>query len=48
MCIRDSIWTALLVHEYPGPLTLTGLGIVLVSITLWTLSNARERAKAAG
>lgn len=44
----NPIWTALLVHEYPGPLTLTGFGIVLVSITLWTLSNARERAKAAG
>ena len=51
MCIRDRlnplfnpVWTALLVHEYPGPLTLAGFGIVLVSITLWTLSNARDKA----
>ena len=40
----NPVWTALLVHEYPGPLTLAGFGIVLVSITLWTLSNARDKA----
>lgn len=28
----------------PRPLTLAGFGIVLVSITLWTLSNARDKA----
>ena len=39
----NPVWTALLVHEYPGPLTLAGFGIVLVSITLWTLSNARDK-----
>lgn len=42
----NPVWTALLVHEYPGPLTLTGFGIVLISITLWTISNAKEKARA--
>ncbi len=42
----NPVWTALLVHEYPGPMTLIGFGIVLASITLWTLSNAKDKAKA--
>lgn len=41
----NPVWTALLVHEYPGPLTLAGFGIVLVSITLWTLSTRATRRR---
>ncbi len=43
----NPLWTAALVHEIPGTLTILGFGIVLGSITIWTISNTREKARAA-
>lgn len=43
----NPLWTAVLVHEIPGSLTMIGFAIVLGSITLWTVSNTREKARAA-
>lgn len=43
----NPLWTAALVHEIPGAMTILGFGIVLGSITIWTISNTREKAKAA-
>lgn len=41
----NPVWTAVLLHEIPGPITITGFVIVLGSITLWSVSNAKEKAK---
>ena len=43
----NPLWTAILVHEIPGVMTILGFAIVLGSITIWTISNTREKAKAA-
>lgn len=43
----NPLWTAALVHEIPGTLTILGFGIVLGSITIWTISNTRKKARAA-
>ncbi|MDF3005496.1 MAG: family transporter [Oscillospiraceae bacterium] len=42
----NPVWTAVLVHEIPGPITITGFIIVLGSITLWSVSNAKDKTKA--
>lgn len=44
--LLNPIWTAALVHEIPGPIAITGFVIVLGSITLWSVSNAKEKARA--
>ncbi|MEA5136011.1 MAG: DMT family transporter [Candidatus Fimivivens sp.] len=44
--LLNPVWTAVLVHEIPGPITITGFIIVLGSITLWSVSNAKDKTKA--
>lgn len=45
--LLSPVWAAVLVNEIPGMLAIVGFIIVLVAITLWSISNAREKAKAA-
>lgn len=45
--LLSPVWAAMLVHEIPGPMTIIGFVIVLGSITLWSVSNAKEKARAA-
>ena len=42
----NPVWTAVLLHEIPGPVTIAGFAVVLGSITLWSISNAREKTGA--
>ncbi|MFV0496659.1 MAG: DMT family transporter [Candidatus Fimivivens sp.] len=41
----NPVWTALLLHEIPGPMTIAGFVIVLGAITLWSVSNAKDKTK---
>lgn len=43
----NPVWTAVLLHEIPGPVTIVGFVIVLGSITLWSVSNAKEKTRLA-
>ncbi|HWP51866.1 MAG TPA: DMT family transporter [Clostridia bacterium] len=43
--LLNPVWTAVLLHEIPGPVTIAGFVIVLGSITLWSVSNAKEKTK---
>ena len=43
----NPVWSAILVKEIPGPMTLIGFIIVLGSITIWSVSNMLEKNKAA-
>lgn len=43
----NPVWSALLIHEIPGVMTIIGFIIVLGSITLWNVSNTREKARQA-
>lgn len=43
----NPVWTAVLVHEIPGPMTIAGFVIVIISITLWSVANAREKNRLA-
>ena len=44
--IFSPIWVALFVREIPGPLALFGGGIVLISLTVWSILNARDSRRA--
>lgn len=43
--LLNPVWTAVIVHEIPGLVTIVGFIIVLGSITLWSVSNANEKTK---
>ena len=43
----NPLWSAILIHEIPGAMTLIGFVIVLGSITMWTISNTLEKNKLA-
>lgn len=36
------VWSAVLVGEIPGPMAFAGFFVVLGSVTLWSMANARE------
>ncbi len=42
----NPLWSAILIKEIPGPITLIGFIIVLGSITLWSVSNTLEKNRA--
>ncbi len=39
------VWAAVLVHEIPGPATIAGFIVVLGAITLWSVSDAKQKEK---
>ena len=41
----NPIWSAIIIKEIPGPITLVGFIIVLGSITMWSISNSLEKQK---
>ena len=43
--IFSPIWVALFIHEIPGPLALTGGVLVIITLTVWCVLNARDTAK---
>lgn len=43
--LLSPVWAALLVGEIPGPAAAAGFFIVLFSVTLWSVANARETRK---
>ena len=45
--LLSPVWAAILVQEIPGVQAIIGFVIVLVAITLWSVSNAKEKARAA-
>jgi len=42
--ICSPVWVAIFAHEVPGPLALIGAAIVLGSLTVWSIVNARHHA----
>ena len=40
------VWAAVLVQEIPGPATIIGFIVVLGAIMLWSVSDAKQKAKA--
>ncbi len=40
------VWAAVLVQEIPGPATIAGFIVVLGAITLWSVSDAKQKTKA--
>ncbi len=44
--VCSPIWVALFAREIPGPSALLGAAIVLVSLTVWSILNARSRTEA--
>lgn len=40
--IFSPLWVALFLHELPGPLALTGGVLVMVTLALWCVANARQ------
>ncbi len=43
--VCSPIWVALFAREIPGPSALLGAAIVLVSLTVWSVLNARSRTE---
>lgn len=41
----NPLWSAIIIHEIPGVMTVAGFFAVIGSITLWTVSNTREKAR---
>ena len=42
----NPIWSAILIKEIPGPMTVAGFVIVLISVAAWGISNAVEKSDA--
>ena len=36
----NPIWSAILIKEIPGPMTVAGFAVVLISVAAWSISNA--------